>query len=100
MSVKVMRGNCGTCHWWEAPPKAQPEEGQEMRIGICCVNPPVPVMMMAQRNIVAPLRPGQAPIQQAAPDTIGIRPPSLESARCERWRPYGMLPDLAVKGVI
>lgn len=87
--MKPKRGNCGSCHWFEVATIQQNGERQ----GTCCVNPPlaVQVMQMVPGSQLHPQGP------QMQPATAGLRPPTTESARCEKWRPAGMLPEEALR---
>lgn len=94
---KPGKGNCGTCCWFEAFPKEmQPMPGRGgvplgVKVpmqGVCQVNPPQPFPSMQQI-------PGSQFTQQgaqAAPTSIGLRPPVHELLRCSLWRPMGVDP--------
>lgn len=84
---KPKRGDCGTCHWWEFAGTLKAPNGDEVRNGFCCVNPPVPVMTVGQA-------PGSV-LSNSQPRMVqgvqGMLPPQTELGRCQKWRPTGMV---------
>lgn len=86
--TKPKRGDCGTCHWFERVP--QPPLDDQPWLGFCCVNPPTPFVGMQEvpGSRLSPHGP------QAAPAIQGMLPPTNELRRCEKWWPFGKLPDV------
>src|SRR6202030_1123099 len=82
---KPRKGDCGTCHWFERAPN-EPRAGAPWS-GICLYNPPGPMPVVAQSSLGGP------PQQMMQ----GVHPPVSEIGRCHLWRPFGMLPDLALE---
>jgi hypothetical protein len=92
--MKPRKGDCGTCHWFE-PETEQIEVGKpkgQPRAGLCLLRPPIPMQTM----IPAGLGP-QGPMMK--PALQGVCPPTSENRRCEGWRAFGMLPELAKQAV-
>ena len=89
--TKPKLGDCGTCHWferpeqWTAPPPVQ---------GLCLVNPPTPLLGL-QEVQGSRLSPGGPQVTHAVQ---GMVPPTTADRRCEKWRPTGMLPEMALRG--
>lgn len=77
------KGDCSTCHWFERGDNPPPN-------GSCLVNPPTPHITMVPKSM-GPRGPELQPAIQ------GIHPATVETKRCEKWRPVGVLPDLAIE---
>lgn len=79
-------GECGTCHWFDANPQAQPIG--DYPVGICSVCPPVlgQGMQEVPGSRLSPHGPQMVPVQ------MGFRPPTAANGRCEKWAPAGSHP--------
>lgn len=89
MNDKPRRGTCATCHWWEFSNIIRAPNGDEIRNGVCMVNPPSPVMtaMQAPGSQLRPSGP------QLVPAVQGMLPPITENGRCSKWLPAGTFPE-------
>ena len=85
MSIKLKRGDCGTCHWFEAFPTEM--QKQPIRHGFCLGGLPVPVPQ--QQMVGSVLAPEK---MQVVTSAAGMRPPTTENSRCPQWRPMGTQP--------
>lgn len=82
-------GTCGTCHWWEFSNVMRAPNGDELRNGVCMVNPPIPVMTAMQAP-GSSLRPGGP---QLMPAVQGMLPPITENGRCSKWTAFNTFPE-------
>lgn len=91
MVDKPKRGTCGTCHWWEFSNVITPPNGEQIRNGVCMVNPPVPVMIAAPmpQNVLTP----GGPQQRMGAAVQGMLPPQTELGRCSRWIAAATFPE-------
>ncbi len=87
--MKPLPGTCATCHWWEYSNMLKAPDGEDVRNGVCCVSPPVPIMVAMQQpgSALSPSGPRMAPAIQ------GMLPPITERGRCEKWIPTGTFPE-------
>jgi len=87
--TKPQRGQCGTCHWWEFSNVIQLPNGDELRNGVCMVNPPMPIMTAAPvpGSTLSPAGPRMQPAVQ------GMLPPQTERGRCSKWIATGTFPE-------
>ncbi len=87
--MKPARGTCATCHWWEFTDVLRLPSGEEIRNGVCLVEPPTPIMISAPApgSHLVPTGP------KLIPHVIGMRPTAHEKERCGEWKPVGTALD-------